>query len=39
MDPEHCWYRWSGSIIAYLDSEEVLLALLLMLEVVLGQHN
>ncbi len=28
-------YRWSR----YLDSEEVLLALLLMLEVVLGQHN
>jgi hypothetical protein len=27
-------YRWSR----YLDSEEVLLALLLMLEVVLGQH-
>jgi hypothetical protein len=30
------WY-WA-SITAYLDSEEVLLALLLMLEVVLGQH-
>ncbi len=28
-------YGWSR----YLDSEEVLLALLLMLEVVLGQHN
>jgi hypothetical protein len=29
-----CW----DSITAYLDSKEVLLALLLMLEVVLGQH-
>jgi hypothetical protein len=27
-----------ASITAYLDSEEVLLAFLLMLEVVLGQH-